>query len=202
MSSVLATLLSYLLLYRYTTLFCIMLIAAIGIPLPTDTLLIAIGAFSFQGYFNLWISLTVAVIANVIGDTSDYLLAKKYGHVLVREKYAKKYSFFIRLEKFFNLYTGLTIFVTRFIGILSPLTNFLAGFEKIPTRKFMWYSFLGNTTDTLMLLTAGYFIGDNWESVSGSVTWIGSLMSIIFILFALYHIFGFTKKSDAGEVKE
>lgn len=186
MEVTLSTLLSYILLYKYFALFVITFSAAILLPLPTDTMLVAIGAFAYQGYFSFWLAFTITVGSEMLGDYIDFYIAKKYGHVLLREKYARKYSFFTKLETFFQQYTGLTIIFTRFVGILSPLTNFLAGFEKIKTSKFLFYDFLGNAADTIMLLTTGYIIGDNWETISEQVGWVGGIVAVGLLAFFVY----------------
>ena len=139
-------------------------------------------------------------MAEVLGDSFDYLVSKKFGHVVIREKYVKKYSFFVRLENFFRKYTGTTIFLTRFVGVLSPLTNFLSGFEKIKIKKFIFYDFLGNFTDTIVLLTLGYIIGDNWESISGKLSVVSGIVAAAIILFFVYKIFGRKSNKPTSQV--
>ncbi len=199
MDSLLSSLLSFLLLYKYVALFAVAFSAAIIIPLPTDMVLVAIGAFSYQHYFSFWISVAVTVIAEVAGDLIDYSLSKRYAHVVIREKYVRKYSFFTRLEDSFRKYTGLTIFLTRFVGILSPLTNFLSGFEKIKVRIFVLYDFLGNLVDTLALLSVGYLIGDNWESISDKLSLVTEVLAAVIIVFFIYRIFGKKNKKTEDE---
>lgn len=45
-------LLSYLLVYKYTILFCVITGASFGIPLPATALIMAAGAFAAQGYLS------------------------------------------------------------------------------------------------------------------------------------------------------
>ena len=79
MSNFVALLLSFLLLYKYWALFAVIFVAAVLVPLPTNSVLLAAGAFASQGYFSFWLSLAVAVGANIAGDCFDYFLARRYG---------------------------------------------------------------------------------------------------------------------------
>ena len=201
MENILTTLLSYLLLYKYIALFAVAFSAAVIIPLPTDSVLVAIGAFAFHDYFSFWLAFLVTVIAEVSGDMLDYYLARKFGHVVLKEKYAKKYSFFTRLEDYFHKYTGLTIFFSRFVGIISPLTNFLSGFERIDARVFLFYDILGNAVDTVLLLSVGYFIGDNWENFSGQIGLVGTIIGILLVAFVIYQMYMFKLKNKRVKQK-
>src|SRR6185369_5114107 len=135
MTQILDFLLSYLLIYKYITLFIVVFSSAIILPLPIDILMTAVGAFSSHGYFSFWWSLAVAVSANVSGDIIDYFIFKKYGHAVLQEKYVRKYSYFLKLEEYVKHHAGLTIFVSRFVGVLGPLVNFLAGYIKVSTSR-------------------------------------------------------------------
>ena len=70
--SLLGPLFSGLLLYKYVVLFIAVFLAGLGLPIPSGTLLVAVGAFASQDYFNLWISFIVALLANIFGDLSIY----------------------------------------------------------------------------------------------------------------------------------
>lgn len=48
----LSFLLSYLLVYKYTVLFLVIVSASFGVPIPATALIIAAGAFSAQGYLD------------------------------------------------------------------------------------------------------------------------------------------------------
>ncbi len=163
--------------------------AAIILPLPINVMLTAIGAFSNQGYFSVWYVWFVAVLANVIGDICVYLALKRYGHEILREKYIKKYSFFIKLEHYVANHTGMTIFVSRFVGVLGPPVNFLAGFMKIKMNTFAFFDFLGNALEIGILLFLGYVIGDSWGDISGLVSIAEGLILVSVIIYVLVQLF-------------
>ncbi|MEI6843044.1 MAG: DedA family protein [bacterium] len=186
MSSILSFLLSYLLLYKYTALFLVVFSAAVILPLPIDITLIAVGAFSSQGFFDFKMAVFVALSANFLGDLIDYAIFRKYGHIVVRERYIKKYSFFLNLEEYFKKHSGFTIFISRFVGVLGPMVNFISGYVGVSPIKFIIYDLLGNFIEITLLVVIGYFIGDYWNNISGLVTTVGSLLVVVVVSYIIY----------------
>ena len=186
MTSLLSSILSYILLYKYATLFAVMVLAGIGAPLPIDILLTAVGAFTNQGYLGFLPALVIASAGNVIGDVIDYFIFRRYGHAVLREKYISKYSYFLRLERYVQEHAGLAIFVSRFVGILGPLVNFLAGFTKVSAERFIAFDILGNLCETGLLLGIGYLVGDAWSSVSSLVTLGEGLLLVAILIWIVF----------------
>jgi len=73
------------LIYKYAAIFTIAFFGAIILPLPVNAMLLAIGAFSSQGYLIYGGSLTAAVTGNVLGDVTDYLATRKYGEIIITQ---------------------------------------------------------------------------------------------------------------------
>ena len=78
-------------MYRYTTLFTLIFLSAVIVPLPANTVLLAVGAFITQGYFDFGWAAIVALIANVLGDSVGYFI-----------KTSKNTSLSLRLAFFFG----------------------------------------------------------------------------------------------------
>jgi len=165
MSSLVSPLLSFLLLYKYWALFVVTLSASIILPLPTNSLLLAAGAFASQGYFSFLLSLFVAVGANLLGDLFDYFLARRYGHRALKMLRIRTPSYMERLERYVRDHPGPTIFLTRFVGTIEPLTSLLAGFIGVPLGLFIFYDVLGNLVSDGGIMCIGYLLGANWQSV-------------------------------------
>ncbi len=191
MNAFIAPLLSFLLIYKYWTLFGAIFTAAFILPLPTNSLLLAAGAFASQGYFSFWISLVVAVTANTLGDALGYFVAKKYGMAALKILHIKTPRYFERLEKHIVNHTGIVIFLSRFFGTTNSVVNLLAGFIGIPYWLFLMYDIIGNTVSTGSVLYIGYLFGINWQDFTGlfsSADWIIlAFIVVIAILFALWY---------------
>ena len=144
MSSLLGSILSYVLIYKYAAIFIIAFFGAIILPLPVNAMLLAIGAFSSQGYFNLWGSLTAAVTGNVLGDVTDYLATRKYGEIIIRKLKINKSRLFLQLEEELCQDAVGTVLISRFAGSLSSIVNFLAGFVGVPFFSFLIPDVIGD----------------------------------------------------------
>lgn len=166
-SGILTSLLSFLLLYKYGALFILILVAAIIVPIPVNTLLLAAGAFASQGYFSFTISLLVVVAANMLGDCFDFFLARRYGRRALEMLHIRIPKYLERLERFVRAHPGPAIFLTRFVGTIEPLTSLLCGFIDVPAGKFIFYDFLGNFVSDGAVLCAGYFLGSYWQDFMG-----------------------------------
>jgi len=167
MSSILPFLLSFLLLYKYWAIFAAIFLAAVIVPIPVNSLLLAAGAFASQGYFSFSFSLMVAVLANILGDCLDFFLARIYGRRALELLHVSTPAYLERLERFVNKYPGSAIFLTRFVGTIEPLTSLLCGFIGVRFSKFIIYDILGNIVSIGIVLYAGYFLGVHWQDFIG-----------------------------------
>jgi membrane protein DedA with SNARE-associated domain len=188
MDSLLTTLLSYLLLYRYVALAFVVYIGAVGAPLPVNEMLLALGAFASQGYFSFWGSLAVAVVANCAGDLTGYAITRKYGDWILRALHIRKARFFVHLEEELRSDAAITVFITRFAGSLSSITNFLAGLVNVPLSTFVFYDFIANVIEPAAALGIGYVVGNYWNDFSDFFTLVAAIVAVSIIMFVLIRI--------------
>lgn len=188
MGSVLSVLLSYLLLYKYTTLFVVVFISAIVVPLPVNAMLLAVGAFSGQGYFNFWFAVFLAIGANLLGDLVDYGLARKYGAALIRKFAISRFRFFTQLEAEVRETAFFTVFVTRFASSLGPVVSVLAGAAAMPVWPFISADVVGNGIEIVVVVSLGYILGSYWQDFSGVVGAATGIIVVAVILFLLVRV--------------
>ena len=167
MSNIVSFLLSSLLLYKYWALLVVFFFSGLILPIPTSTVLLAAGAFASQGYFNFFISLAVIVGANMLGDYTGYLIAKRYGLKAFDMMHVHVPVWMKRLENFLRKHPRSAIFVTRFVGTTDVLTNLLCGFSDVSLSTFLLFDFFGNLVSDGSLLYAGYFLGVHWQDFTG-----------------------------------
>lgn len=189
MDFLLGSILPYVLIYKYTAIFIISFAGAIILPLPVNLMLLAIGAFSSQGYFNIWLSLTAAMTGNVLGDVTDYLVARKYGEIVIRKLNIRRHAFFQQLEEELRSDAVSTVFTSRFAGSLSSITNFLAGFVNVPLFSFLIPDILGDFIEPLVVLIIGYALGTYWSSASDTLDVFAALVATAVIMFILFRIY-------------
>ncbi len=180
---------NYLVLYRYVTLFVIVFLAGLCIPIPMNILLMGVGALSVGGHFNFSTALLLAVIANVSGDMTALMFFRHYAHDILREKFVNKYPFFLRLEEHFKAHTNISIFFSRIIGIFGTPVNFLSGLTKVNPFVFFTFDIIGNLVFVFLFLKLGYLVGDKWLVISKFVASFMSAISVIIFISLVAFVF-------------
>lgn len=189
MSELVVGFVSFLLLYKYVALFVIAFSAALFIPLPSNTTLLAASAFASQGYLNIYLVILIALSANVLGDMSGFAIAHKYGKRFLytiglrRAMTSKRYA---QLEGFIVTNQRASIFVTRFFGGVGPLVNILSGMSvNISFARFCLYGITGEIVYVLSLTLPGYFLGSRWQDIMDSFQYVSIvIVSVIVLLVA------------------
>jgi membrane protein DedA with SNARE-associated domain len=182
MTSILTIFLSYLLLYRYSSLTLIIFLGSFLLPLPNNAVILAAGAFSSQGSFNFWISLAICLVTNVLADALGYYVTWQFGVKAVKRLRLKEHPNYNMIEKYFTNYFSITVFVTRIFGPFGPLVNFISGFYRVPFRKFIFFDILGNSIFVVGYLSLGYFLGNYWQNFTRLIGWVGWAILGLFII--------------------
>lgn len=185
MNAELGAFLSFLLLYKYVALFAFIFCSAVILPLPDNSLLLATGAFASQGYFDFWLSLSVALVANVAGDCTGYFLAKRWGHAALERMHIRVPWYIGRLDGYLRRHPRRSIFLTRFVGTADSVVNVLSGFAKIPLSTFLLWDTLGNFVSLFYILYLGYLFGVYWSNVSGILSIAGFILFAVVFLAAM-----------------
>ena len=170
-----STLLHWVGVYGYPVLGTILLLAAAGMPLPIELVLLALGGLSATHGGPGFLALSMlGVAATVAGDTLDYGIGR-----LLREQGATRLSgrrtrrrwwrqhapdqsgLLERVERLRSLAGwgggGIMIFLSR--CVLTPLEtplSILAGATRMPLARFLIWDVLGEAVYVLGYLALGY----------------------------------------------
>lgn len=186
-------LLPFLLLYKYWAIFTITFFAALILPIPPGTLLMASSAFASQGYLSFPLVVISGTLGNIAGDNLGYWLAWNYGKKVLRKigfgkiLEHKKYANF---EKRIRKNPGALIFFSRFEVFSNLAVNLIAGLGKVPYRKYFFYETIGEIFQVTLYCYIGYLVGDNWEQISALI---GRFLLLI-VLVALIIVLIFRKR--------
>lgn len=189
MSSLVGSLLSFVLLYRYAALFLITFLASLALPIPSGAVVVASFVFAGEGYMNPWLVAITATAGNLAGDLVGFGLARRYGRELIeRLGWGRllRVQFVARLERQMKARPALAVFLTRLTTTLTPVANLLAGFAALPWRVFIVADILGETTETLLNFVYGRFFGESWVYVSTITGKIGIIVLALAALSVLY----------------
>ena len=149
----------------YTPLFLIVFIETglVFFPfLPGDSLLFAAGVFSAPGGgLNLAATLIVFYAAAILGNTSNYWIARFFGSRIIDSGKVKQLTpeRMAKLDTFFEKYGGLTMIITRFMPFFRTFAPFIAGTGHMNFGKFTIFNAIGGISWVSLFVLVGYFFG-------------------------------------------
>lgn len=130
--------------------------------LPGDSLLFAAGVFSADGGgLNIIATLLVFYAAAILGNTSNYWIARFFGSRILDSGKVKALTpeRMAKLDGFFEKYGGLTIVITRFMPFFRTFAPFIAGTGHMNFGKFTLFNTIGGVSWVSLFVLVGYFFG-------------------------------------------
>ncbi len=186
MNFILQALVSYLLLYRYATIFVIAFGAAFIIPIPSGSILVAASAYASTGYFNIFWVIILSIMGNILGDNLGYWVARKYGREVLSHVGFRKIlesDNFKKIEIKYNINPSFIVFISRF-EVLSTLSiNLLSGISKTNYKRYLLPEVLGSIFQVCLYSLIGYFFADSWQSINTTVGKISLIIGLVLVLF-------------------
>lgn len=152
-------------IWVYTPLFLIVFVETglVFFPfLPGDSLLFAAGVFSADGGgLNIVATLVVFYVAAILGNTSNYWIARFFGKRIIDSGKVKALTQerMDKLDYFFQKYGGLTIVITRFMPFFRTFAPFIAGMGHMNFSKFTLFNAIGGVAWVSLFVLVGYFFG-------------------------------------------
>lgn len=183
MSQLLTFILALVLMYGYPIIVVTIVVAALGIPLPVTSIIMAAGSFTVDKTLNMYILIPLATTAAVFGDCIGYVIGKKFGPALL-QRYTRKIGIspnkLVKVESFLGRWGIWCIFLTRWL--LTPLAipvNILSGASHFSFSRFFRYAFLGELLWATCYSYLGYFFGANWQVVSDYIGTTPAILALI-----------------------
>ncbi|MHA1547360.1 MAG: DedA family protein [Alphaproteobacteria bacterium] len=177
--------LTALLTFGYPALALVLLLGAIGAPVPTGVTTVLAGSLAAGEAMTWPLAFAIASGASVTGDVVGYSVGRlagerfvvRHGHLLGYAGSRKQ-----RVEWLFRRWGGVTVLLTRtLVSHLSSLASLLAGLSRYSLALFLVYAAVGRLLWTAAYLGLGYFVGNELAAASG---FLGSLTGLFISLAA------------------
>lgn len=139
-------------------LFGLALVQYIFPPVPSDTLLVALGMLVSQGAFNIFFGFASYSLGAVIGAVALFLIAYRLGDRVRKIKIINRLIDEKTYEKAKNnidKYGGASYFILRFIPSMQVITIIVMGLAKIRKKKAYFYL----SAVTVLACAVYYLIG-------------------------------------------
>ena len=150
--------------FGYIGIIVAMAIESSLFPLPSEIVMIPAGVLVKHGEMNFIVVVLSGVLGSYIGSLANYLLADFLGRPLIL-KYGKYFLLpeekLHKMEKFFEKYGSISIFIGRLLPVVRHFISIPAGFAKMNIYLFTVYTFLGSAIWMVILTVIGYYLGDS-----------------------------------------
>lgn len=179
---------SALLLYGLPVLFVVIMVAAVGAPLPTSLLLIAAGAFAEDGQLNYWAVVGIATTAAVCGDHIGYGVGRWGGrrYVLRMSNWLGGEQRIEQAEAVAARYSGIGVFLSRWLlTALGPVVNLTSGIARYDLRRFSIYDISGELVWVVSYTMIGRIFSDRVQDLADLMVDISGLLLGIVLLIGL-----------------
>ena len=172
-------------------------------PFPSEVILIPAGTLASQGKFSFILVFIFAVFGSLIGALINYSLALFFGRYSIEFMLnSRKRFLFIRkknltkADKYFNKHGEITTFVGRLIPIIRQLISIPAGFARMNLTKFLFYTAFGSGIWSLILISLGYFIGENSELIQNNLSILTLNIILLSLITIIFYIIKRIKKTS------
>ena len=155
--------------YGSVSLFFLMMLGIIGLPIPDETLLVFSGYLIFKGTLNPLFTFSMALLGSATGITVSYLLGRIYGLKLIH-RYGRYLHLtearFWKVHNWFERAGRWSLFFGYYIAGVRHLTAMVAGASALEYPVFAGFAYCGAFTWVLTFLSLGYVLGDRWQGAS------------------------------------
>ncbi|ABO50129.1 DedA [Desulforamulus reducens MI-1] len=145
-----------------------MAIESANIPLPSEVILPFGGYLVYAGRLDFWGTVMAGTVGGTMGSIASYYLGMRGGRPFL-QKYGRYLGITPRklavADRWFERYGEATVFFTRLMPIIRTFISLPAGISGMNFKKFVFYTFLGSLPWSILLVYAGYALGQNWQAL-------------------------------------
>jgi len=162
----------------------------LGVLFPGEAVLAVAGAAAARpGELDLLLLLAVVWAFGVAGDTTSYLLGRRYGPRVLRGLFSRLGVTRARLDRVGDLYArrgGWVLVGGRFVGPVRVLAPFVAGSSGMPIGKFLRFDVVGVALWGSAWTLAGYTFSESVETLSSRLGLVG--VAVLLLGFGLSRV--------------
>jgi membrane protein DedA with SNARE-associated domain/rhodanese-related sulfurtransferase len=181
-----------------TILFAVVFLEQIGLPLPGSFFLLAAGALSAAGKFNLPAGLGFMLVACLLADSVWFYLGRHRGHHVLGflcRLSLEPDSCIRRTQNSFSRYGAWGLVAAKFLPGFSTVAPPLAGMSGIGLGPFLVADGAGSLLYGICFLGLGFLFGNQLDRMFGAMSKIGSSALVLLLaLVAIYIILKFLRR--------
>ncbi|MCY1036963.1 DedA family protein [Corallococcus sp. BB11-1] len=165
-------------LFAYATVFAILVVCGLGVPLPEDISLILGGFLAHKGAASLPVMMVVGFLGILVGDSLIYLAGRRLGSRLGRNPEAKSGGFFAKIvtpekrakvESLFVTHGQKIVMIARFMPGVRAVTYFTAGSVGMAYWRFILWDGLAALLSAPVFVWLGFHFGGELDMLIGKL---------------------------------
>jgi membrane protein DedA with SNARE-associated domain len=159
--------------YGYWAVLVLVGLESMGFPLPGETALIAAAIYAGTRHeLNIHGVVAAAAVGAVVGDNVGYEIGRLMGSRVLR-RYGPRIGLDERRLKLgqylFRRYGGAIVFFGRFAALLRTFAALLAGANRMPWPRFLFYNAAGGVVWSSIFGYGAYLLGTSIHAISGPI---------------------------------
>jgi membrane protein DedA with SNARE-associated domain len=159
--------------YGYAAVFLLMLAESACIPIPSEVIMLFVGALAAGAYPGAHPTLAGIVLAGVLGNVAGSYIAwaaGRYGGQAAVRRWGRRFGVrdhdIDRAVAWFDRHGPAAVLFGRVIPVVRTFISLPAGFADMPAGRFGLFTTLGCIPWTAALGIAGYALGANWQHIA------------------------------------
>lgn len=157
-------------LWAYGTVFLVLLVCGLGVPIPEDISLVLGGFLAHKGVVSLSVMMIVCFAGIIVGDSLTFSLGRRFGsrvgrspgglvgRIITPQKRA-------RVEALFLRHGPKVIMIARFLPGVRAVTYFTAGSVGMSYWRFIAFDGLAALASAPFFVYLGYRLGGELDSL-------------------------------------
>ncbi len=161
-------------------------------PIPGDTVTVLGAYLIVHGGLNFWGVYISTTTGSILGFFTMYLIGLKFGRPFIKSKLAARWFNERRIrktEQWFARYGYWVIAANRFLSGTRSVISLFAGFFHLRPIYVLLLASLSAVVWNGLLITAGYMLGVNWNSIMTIIRNYNRVVIVITVLVAIYIIY-------------
>lgn len=159
-------------------------------PIPSEIILPLAGFTAARGSMSLVGAIIWATMGSLLGAWALYGIARAVGlhriHAAADRIPGVARKDVDKANEWFNKYGALSVLIGRVIPVVRSLISIPAGFNRMNFATFSLWTFIGSAVWNTVLVSAGYFLGDQWCSILGVLNVFEDVVIVVFVAVVLF----------------
>lgn len=176
--------------YGLLSVFIIVMLEYANLPLPSEIVLPVVGIFAFEYNIDFIQVLVVSVLGGILGSVINYYLGLKLGKPFIETlaiKFPKTKKSIKSSYLWIKKYDKPSIMLSRLVPVARTFISIVAGVVKMNIIAFIIYSTIGISIWNLLLISAGYLLGDNLNIITVMLKKYSIIVGILVVLVMIFY---------------